>query len=320
MAFEDAGITDEENFAANAEVFMGTTMGEGREMGEIIRKRLSESSVSRQELSKFPAHNISLAVCREFGIHRTPMLISNACAAGNFAITAAYERIRKGKTTFAVAGGAELFSEVAFKGFSKLRSVASEKCSPFDKNREGMILGEGAGALLLESYESAKKRNADIYAEVIGWGASCDAYHMAVPSPEANGIITAVKNALENAGIEADDVDYICAHGTGTAANDKAESRAINEIFARKFPVSSLKSMIGHAMGAASAIEAAACCMTIKTGIVLPTINFREADEECDIDCVPNEARKVNVRIAANNAYAFGGNNSCVLFSEVCDE
>lgn len=319
MAYEDAGITDDEGFKTNTEVFMGTTMGEGQEMGRIIRKRLSESTVTSHELTRFPAHNISLAVCREFGIHRHPLLISNACAAGNFAITAAYERIRKGMTQYAFAGGAELFSEVAFKGFSKLRSVASRKCSPFDKNREGMILGEGAGVLLLESLESAKKRNADIYAEVIGWGASCDAYHMAAPSPDAHGITAAMRNALTNADISAENVDYICAHGTGTAANDKAEALAINEIFGRRLPVSSLKSMIGHAMGAASAIEAAACCMTIKNSIILPTINFTEADEECDIDCVPNASRRAEVRIAANNAYAFGGNNSCVLFSEVCD-
>lgn len=317
MAFEDSGIHYCDDFAKNTEVFMGTTMGEGSELGKVIRKKLNNKYVSKEDLKKYPAHNISVAVCREFGINNRPVLVSNACASGNFAIMGAYESIRKGNTKYAFAGGAELFSEVAFKGFSKLRSMASQKCSPFDKKRDGMILGEGAGVLLLENYQSAIRRNAEIYAEIIGWGASCDAFHMAAPRPDAGGIITAVNNALKYADIVPDDVNYICAHGTGTSANDKAETLAVNKIFKRKVPVSSIKSMIGHTMGAASAIEAAACCMMIKKGIILPTINFNDFDDECDVDCVANIARKANLKIVANNAYAFGGNNSCVLLSEV---
>lgn len=315
MAYDDAKADRLADMPENASVFMGTTMGEGTELKKVVRGFMENEKIN-ESIFKFPAHNISAAVCKELNVRSGAVLISNACAAGNSALINAYEQIKNGRIKYAFAGGADIFSESAYIGFSKLRSLAKDRCSPFDKNRQGMVIGEGAGVLFLESRSSAKTRGAEIYAEIIGWGAGCDAYRMAAPRPDAGGIKRAMREALETSGVSIGDVDYICAHGTGTRANDRAEAIAINEIFGRKVPVSSIKSMIGHAMGAASAIEAGACCMAVKEGVIPPTINYSERDEACDIDCVPNKARRQRVRIAANNAYAFGGNNTCVLFKE----
>lgn len=316
MAYDDAGFT--ENIKNNCSVFMGTTMGEGQELEKIVHRRLDRDyNEAKKYIPLFPVHNIAASISRELGLNGEVSVIPNACSAGNFAIISAYEKIRKGKSDCAFAGGADVLSKNAFAGFSKLRSLAKEKCQPFDKNRKGLVIGEGAGMLFLETMTSAVKRGAHIYAEIIGWGASCDAYHMITPRPDAKGIKAAMRQAIETSGISYDEVDYISAHGTGTPANDKVESLAINELFGRGTAVSSIKSMLGHSMGAASAIEAAVCCLAIKNSIVPPTINFTESDEDCPIDCVPNTARKMKVRTAVNNAYAFGGGNTCVLFREV---
>jgi 3-oxoacyl-[acyl-carrier-protein] synthase II len=177
-----------------------------------------------------------------------------------------------------------------------------------------MIPGEGAGIMILETLDHAQHRKAPIYAEILGYGLSCDAFHMT--NPQAEGIARCMKNALLNAGIKSDDVNYICAHGTGTKFNDRAESQAIKTIFGNTYkqvPVSSVKSMLGHTMGAASAIEAIACSMAVNNDIIPPTINYETPDPECDIDCVPNYARGAKINIALNNGFAFGGNNSCLV-------
>jgi 3-oxoacyl-[acyl-carrier-protein] synthase II len=214
-------------------------------------------------------------------------------------------------------GGVDAFSRVAFTGFNRLLAMAPEKCQPFDKNRKGMMLGEGAGVLLLESLEHAQKRGAKIYVEMLGYGLSCDAHHMTQPSEE--GIARCMEKALKEAGVSIDKVDYISAHGTGTPQNDKAECTALKKVFgerAKSIPCSSIKSMLGHTMGAASAIESIACCLAIRDQILPPTINFETLDTECDIDSVPNFARKCKMNTILNNSYAFGGNNSClVLFN-----
>lgn len=319
MAYDDANINKTPELLKNTELFMGTTLGEVQELEKSLHSIVDTNKEKGIELfEKYPAHNILSAVCNELNIHGKTMLIPNACAAGNFALISAYERIRNGKCRCAFAGGADALSEVAYRGFSKLRSLAKEKCSPFDKNRQGMIIGEGAGVLFLENMTCACERSASIYAEIIGWGAGCDAYNMVMPSPDAMGIKRVMNEAMDFSGIT--EIDYICAHGTGTRANDSAEAKAINDIFGDKIPVSSVKSMIGHTMGAASAIEAAVCCLAIRDNIIPPTINYSVYDENCNIDCVSNKARHTNIRTAMNNAYAFGGNNTCVMFSEVSDE
>lgn len=242
-------------------------------------------------------------------------LIPNACAAGNYSIGYGYDLIQKGEIEFAIVGGSEAFSQTAFQGFQRLYAMAQQTCSPFDKNRQGMLLGEGAGILILESLDNAKKRNTPIYAEVLGYGLSCDAFNMTIPN--RIGIKKAMSKAIKNSGLQPADIDYISAHGTGTIQNDKEESGAINELFEnRKVPVSSIKSMLGHCMGAASAIEALTCCYAIKEGVIPPTINFNTADPDCNIDCVPNNSRKINLKNILNNGFAFGGNNCCLVLKK----
>jgi len=241
-------------------------------------------------------------------------MFSTACSAGNYAIGYGFDLIRLGRVDLVLAGGADPFSKVAFTGFNQFGAVAPEKCQPFDMNRKGMMVAEGVGMLIIESLEHAMMRNAAVYAEIAGYGLSCDAHHMTLPSVE--GVSRCMKQALRETLIAVEEVDYICAHGTGTPANDKAECAAIRNVFGERtkdVPVSSIKSMIGHAMGAASALEAISCALTIKHNIIPPTINYETPDPECDVDCVPNQAREHEVNIALNNSYAFGGNNASLV-------
>ncbi|MCG2712731.1 MAG: beta-ketoacyl-[acyl-carrier-protein] synthase family protein [Candidatus Omnitrophica bacterium] len=318
LALEDArinltGIT-KEKFG----VLVGTTLGE-RSMEEVTEAwaKGGLTNIDRLKLFQAAANNISAGIGIQFKAMGLNFLIPNACAAGNYAIGYAFDLVKNGDLNFALAGGSEAFSRVAFSGFQRLYAMASDKCRPFDKNRKGMMLGEGSGILFLESLDSARKRGAAIYAEILGYGLSCDAYH--ATASDAAGVAKVMNKALEDAKISSEQVDYICAHGTGTPMNDKTESKAIKEVFGSRHKdvlASSLKSMIGHTMGASAAIESAACCLAIKDGIVPPTINFETSDPECDIDCVPNIARKKKINIALNNGFAFGGNNCCVVFGK----
>ncbi|MGE5606037.1 MAG: beta-ketoacyl-[acyl-carrier-protein] synthase family protein [Bacteroidota bacterium] len=315
-ALKDARLTSVD--CQGAGVIIGTTMGEGGITEEICRDIYHKKSIAeyRSAYSKWAPYSINNIVNQELGLTGDSLLIPNACSAGNFSIGYAYNLIQQGKRDLIIAGGADPLSEIAFSGFSKLKTMADDTCRPFDKNRRGMIVGEGAGILIIESLEHALKRGAKIYAEILGYGASSDAYHMVMSHPEAEGIITAVEKALTNAGITPDEVDYISAHGTGTVSNDLAETLAMKAIFKehyRKVPISSLKSMIGHTLGAAGAIAAAACCMSFRNNTILPTINFETPDPECDVDCVPNQPREAELNIVLNNAYAFGGSNSCLV-------
>jgi 3-oxoacyl-[acyl-carrier-protein] synthase II len=264
-------------------------------------------------------HMFSPSISRDLGyffsIKGTNSLIPNACAAGNYAIGYGYDLIRMRHNDMAIVGGAESLSRIAFQGFQSINGMSLKKCTPFDKDRKGMLLGEGAGILILESLDSAIKRKAHIYAEVAGYGTSCDAHHMTIP--HQRGVKKAMEKALRNSGVTVSQIDYVSAHGTGTIANDKNEIAAIKELWGdscKTPPVSSIKSMLGHCMGAASSIEAIACCLTIENSVIPPTINFKTPDPECAIDCVPNIARHQKVDIALNNGFAFGGNNCCVVF------
>ena len=221
----------------------------------------------------------------------------------------------RSKADVMIAGGVDAFSKIAFTGFNRLLAMAPEKCQPFDKNRKGMMLGEGSGMMVLETLESAIKRKAFVYAEVLGYGLSCDAADMTASHWDV--IKKATQKALRNSDVRADQVDYISAHGTGTIENDRVECRAIEAVFGKRskeIPISSIKSMLGHTLGAAAAIEAIACCLAIKEQKLPPTVNFETRDPECDIDCVPNKARKHKVKVALNNSQAFGGNNASVVF------
>jgi len=216
-----------------------------------------------------------------------------------------------------LAGGADSFSRITYTGFARLGAIAPEVCQPFDRNRKGMVPGEGAAMLLLEREEDAVARGARSYCEVAGYGLSCDAHHMTAAHPQGQGAARAIRTALQKSGIAPEEVSYISAHGTGTPTNDRLETIAVKATFGEKayqIPISSIKSMIGHTMGAASAIEATVCALAITEGRIPPTMNWSSLDPECDLDYVPNAARDCKVRIAMNNAYAFGGNNSSLIF------
>ena len=319
LTLSDAQISLSKINKGNVAVCIGTTGGERRLIELYNRDRiLNKGKILAKD--RFPAcatENLASSINREFGLTGYMNVLSTACAAGNYAISKGFDLIRTGRFDYALVGGADGFSQMVYTGFCRLNAVAPGKCQPFDKNRQGMIPGEGAGMLLLESLETAKKRRAHIYAEILGYGMSCDAYDMTEPS--VLGVTKALQKALKSSNISPDEVDYISAHGTGTIENDAAECQSINRVFGKrtpKIPVSSIKSMLGHTMGAASAFGAIACCLAIKDGQIPPTINNEKNDPQCKIDCVPNKGRKHRVRIALNNSQAFGGNNACVILKQ----
>lgn len=312
MAVKDAGLNGD-IVPERAGVVLGTTNGE---VGVI--ERISElwikdgyENINPQLIAQYPMHLISGNVASEFGFEGPIAMVPNACSAGNWAIGYATDLIESGVVDVVLAGGCDSLSRSAFVGFNRSLAMAPQMCQPFDKNRKGLMVSEGAAVLVLESLEHARRRGADIYAEVAGYGVSCDTYHITGPHPEGKGAIKATENALQASGLSPDDIDYVSAHGTGTKPNDKVETLAIKKVFgerARRIPVSSIKSMIGHTFGAASAIEAVACALTIRNGVLPPTINYFEPDAECDLDYVPNVARDHKVEALLSNSYAFGGN------------
>ncbi|MCF7908530.1 MAG: beta-ketoacyl-[acyl-carrier-protein] synthase family protein [Candidatus Omnitrophica bacterium] len=321
LALKDAKLDYKSTERKEMGVIVGTTTGE-RPLEELLASwaKGGFKDVDRAKVFQATVNNISANVGIEFKARGVNYLIPTACAAGNYAIGCGFDLIRSGDLNFALVGGADAFSKFAFTGFQRIYAMSPDFMRPFDKNRRGMMQGEGSGMLLLESYKSAKKRGADIYAEVLGYGLSCDAYHATAPDPK--GIAKVMEKALAETGLTYKDVDYICAHGTGTGPNDKAECIGIKAVFkerSKEIMVSSIKSMLGHAMGAASAIEAAACCLAVKDDIAPPTINYETPDPDCDIDCVPNKARKAKINVALNNGFAFGGNNACVVIKKIED-
>ncbi len=321
LALDDSKIDVKNVDLERVGVSIGTTAGEIQILERVnqLRYEKGDDNVDTDLFLKHPCNNIPSNIAIEFGFEGPNTIIPTACAAGNYAIGYACDLIRLGRADIMVAGGTDPFSKVAYVGFSKLNAIAPEVCQPFDKNRKGMLIGEGAGMLVLESMEDALARNANIYAEILGYGLSCDGYHITIPQPEGNGVVSAMRKALKYANIKPEDVQHISAHGTGTVANDKAETISIKKVFgehSKRLAVISIKSMIGHTMGAASAIEAIACALAVKEDIVPPTINYETKDPECDLDFVPNVKREMQVNIALNNAYAFGGNNSCLVLKK----
>jgi 3-oxoacyl-[acyl-carrier-protein] synthase II len=255
------------------------------------------------------------------GVNWTP---TSACASGNHAIGEAFHLIRRGLQEAVIAGGAEsAITPLGVGGFSAMKALSTrndepERASrPFDKERDGFIIGEGSGVLILEERERALKRGAKIYAEVIGYAANGDAHHMTAPAPEGEGAARCMRLALKDAGIAPSDVGYINAHGTSTEYNDANETQAIKKVFgehAFKLAVSSTKSMTGHLLGAAGAIEGVFSVLALHHGIIPPTTNYENPDPQCDLDYTPNQARKADIRVALSNSFGFGGTNACVLF------
>lgn len=321
-ALADAGLRAED-IGAVAGVAMGTTSGEPQEVEKLNdhRKTGRAEELGPWFAHTYPCHNIPAGVAATLGLYGTaPMMLPAACAAGNYAVAHAFDQIRLGRAKVMLAGGSDSFSRITYTGFARMFAISPDLCRPFDLNRKGMIPGEGAAFLVVEEYEHARARGAEIYAEVAGYGLTCDAFHMTGSHPESRGAVDAMGKALADSQLTVADIDYISAHGTGTKSNDHHEAQAVIKVFgdyADKIPVSSIKSMLGHTMGAASAVEAAACCLAIRDHRVPPTMNYETPDPDCRLDVVANESRKHRVRVAMNNAYAFGGTNASVIFKEV---
>lgn len=316
QAVEDSGLSGRFSEEEKTYIAIGSTMGMD-DSCYLPEPLATLAKPEREILEKYAAVKITDVLKTFFKLESSVShIFMNACAAGNYAIASSFNEIKNGRCTFALAGGVDALCYTAVMGFNRLLSVTPDLCRPFDKNRRGMIVGEGSAFLLLESMEHAAARGAHIYAELSGYGLGVDAYHITTPRPDGHGAVTTMKRALRCASLRASDIDYISAHGTGTVANDAAESKALLEVFGENPPpASSIKSMIGHTLGAASAIEAVACCLMLENQEIIPTANFTTPDENCPIDCVPNKSRKADLNHIISNALAFGGNNSSVIFS-----
>jgi 3-oxoacyl-[acyl-carrier-protein] synthase II len=325
MALEDAKLVDVE-LGDRAGVIIGVGMG-GVGQVEHYTRILDERGYKRVTPFFIPMIIPNMAagqVAILFGAKGPNLAVCTACAAGNHAIGEAYRMIKNGLIDIAICGGTEsLITPLTVAGFAVMKALSTrndepEKASrPFDAKRDGFVIAEGAGILVLEELTHAQKRGAKVYAELIGYGATCDAYHMTAPSPDGEGAETCMKLALEDANIAPNEVDYINAHGTSTPLNDVVETKAIKKVFgehAYKLMVSSTKSMTGHLLGGAGGLEAVITVKALETGIVPPTINLEEPDPECDLDYVPNQARRANIKVAMSNAFGFGGTNACLVF------
>ncbi len=318
MAVEDAHIRPSHLGGPRTSVVLGTTMGEADVLGDIDRAWIARgvSAVRRAHLPKYGSTLLPIHLARAFGTEGAVIALPAACAAGNYAIGFGADLIRQGRADVVLAGATEILQELQYSGFARLAAMAQQRCQPFDLNRQGLIVGEGAAVLVLESEAHAVRRGATACAEVGGYGLTCDGYHITRPHPEALGSIEAMRQAITRSGIDADAIDFVNAHGTGTRANDAAEAKVMSAVFgARRVPISSMKSLIGHCMGAASAIEAVGCVFTLETGVYPPTVGYETPDPECDLDVVANVARSGKADIVLNNSLAFGGYNAVACFA-----
>jgi 3-oxoacyl-[acyl-carrier-protein] synthase II len=261
-------------------------------------------------------------IATHLGLMGPKTTFMTACSSGATAIGYARDLIQTNQAPVVVRGGTEPLCRLTYAAFNALQAVDPEHCKPFDKNRQGLSLGEGAGIMVLEALAHARKRGARIYGEILGYGLSCDAHHMTAPDPEGGGAALAMRRALDDAGVPVEAVDYINAHGTATPANDLMETRAIKTVFGRRahrIPISSTKSMIGHTLGAAGAIEGVASLLAIHHRFVPPTIHHRTPDPQCDLDFVAEGARSADLSVVLSNSFAFGGNNTVVVFGKFTD-
>ncbi|NLF14815.1 MAG: beta-ketoacyl-ACP synthase II, partial [Anaerolineaceae bacterium] len=322
QAMADAGLGDQVPNPERAGVVMGTGIGgfdaglEGWDTYKTKGLRRVNPFTAMALLCNMPAHHLSLRYqCQAYN-----STVVTACASGTQAIGEATEAIRRGAADLMLAGGVEgMIHPVLVGAFIVMRVLAADNDSPekaikpFDARRDGFVCSEGSAVMVLERLDHALERGARIYAEVLGYAANTDAYHVAIPDPEGAGAVRCMRWALEDAGVEPAEIDYINAHGPGTEVGDPAETRAIKTLFgehAYRVPISSTKSMVGHALGGAGAIEGMACVKTIETGIIHPTINYEVPDPECDLDYVPNVARKAGVRTTLSNSFGLGGQNA----------
>jgi 3-oxoacyl-[acyl-carrier-protein] synthase II len=329
FAMEDSGLVIDDSNAERVGVLVGAGLG-GLPSIEKYHDALKEGGCKKISPFFIPMLIINLApgqISIKYGAKGPNVSSVTACATGTHSIGDAFHMIKRGDADAMIAGGTEsVVTPLAIGGFAVMKALSThsgdpaEASRPFEKNRDGFILSEGAGIVILEEYESARKRGAKIYAEVVGYGLSGDAYHLTTPAPGGEGAARCMKMALDNAGVKPEEVTYINAHGTSTPFNDLYESMAIKSVFGdhtKKVMVSSTKSMTGHPLGAAGGIEAVFCAMAMSAGVVPPTINYVEPDPECDLDYVPNTARQAEVKYAMSNSFGFGGTNATLLFKKL---
>ena len=325
-AVKNSGITEENTNYERVGVFVSSgiaglkTIQEQCEINYVKGNNRVSPMFIPMAIANMPAGNIAI----EFGFKGESISIVTACASSTHAIGEAYKTIKQGYEDVIIAGGTEAsICPIGIAGFENMKALSTTEdinraSIPFDKERSGFVMGEGAGIVVLEELEHAKKRGAKIYAELIGFGSTTDAYHITSPNPNGEGGAKAMIRAIEDAGIRPEDIDYINAHGTSTHLNDSTETLAIKTALgetSKKVMVSSTKGNIGHLLGAAGGVEAVICVKAIENGIVPPTINYKEKDEECDLDIVPNEPRKAELNIVMSNSLGFGGHNSSVVMS-----
>ena len=327
-AFEDSGINAENTDFNRIGVFVSSGIAGLTTIQEQCftcfekgHNRISPMFIP-MTIANMPAGNIAI----ELGAKGESISIVSACASSTHAIGEAFRNIRDGFEDVIIAGGTEAsICEIGIAGFENMKALTNETTDknrasiPFDKQRSGFVMGEGAGILILEELEHAQKRGAKIYAEIVGYGATSDAYHITSPSPDGEGASRAMVRAMESANIKPEDVDYINAHGTSTHLNDLCETMAIKKAFgesANKVMVSSTKGNIGHLLGAAGGVEAIFCTKALETGKVPPTINYKEKDEECDLDIVPNEVRDADLKLVMSNSLGFGGHNASIILKK----
>jgi len=328
QAYEDAKLGDYEIDRERIGVIVSSGIGGIQTFQEQTTKAIAKGydRVSPyfipMMIANMAAGNIAIALEA-----KGPCLcVVTACASGTNAIGEAFHKIRHGQIDIAIAGGTEAsINEIGIAGFMSMKALSTAEdplkaSRPFDKERDGFVMGEGAGILVLESLENAQKRGATIYAEIVGYASTCDAHHITSPAPEGEGGMRAMKNALKDGDLNTDEVSYINAHGTSTYYNDLNESLAIKALFKINNhivpPVSSTKSMIGHLLGASGAVEAIVCVKAIQEGIMPPTIGYSTPDPDCDLDYVPNQARKAEVNVAMSNSLGFGGHNATIIFKK----
>lgn len=327
-AFADSGISEENTDFNNVGIFVSSGIG-----GLITIQNQCEVNLEKghnrispmfipMSIANMPAGNIAI----ELGLKGESVSIVTACASSTHAIGEAYRTIKHGYEDVILAGGAEAsICEVGIGGFENMKALSSatdknRASIPFDKERSGFVMGEGSGILVLEEYEHAKKRGAKIYGEVIGYGATSDAYHITSPCPDGAGAVSAMNRAIKNAGILARDIDYINAHGTSTHLNDSCETMAIKKVMGEDWNnvlVSSTKGNTGHLLGAAGGVEAVICSMALENGIVPPTINYKVPDLECDLNIVQNEVIKKDLNVVMSNSLGFGGHNASIIFRKM---
>ena len=326
MSIEDASLDLEKEDTDRIGVLIGNGNGGFPNTDEAVRTIVEKGGMRIDPLfmAKMLPNMAASQIALQLGLRGYNNTVSTACAAGTQAMGDAVERLRHGRADVMLAGGAEAgISELGLAAFSVMRAISTrndepEKASrPFDAQRDGFVCAEGAAVFVMETLEHARSRGARILAEMAGYGASGDAHHLVAPPPDGNGAIRAMREALDDAGVTAEEVDYVNAHGTSTPLNDAVETLALKAVLgerAYRLPISSTKSMIGHGLGGSGPMEAVACVKTLQTGIIHPTINYEFPDPQCDLDYVPNTARTGEIRVILKNSFGFGGQNACLVF------